>query len=106
MIPILPGLEKNEAMDFIHKLTTLPSTSIKSALLNTLKNPAISPSDLLIALHLIDIKDPEHLKKSIEGNFYFFRNLDVILIIFFSFNQQLNFVLIKKTFFNKMFWQW
>jgi symplekin len=70
LVPILPVLDKEEIVSFLPKLVALPSTSLKSAITRLLQNAhSIGPSELLIALHLVDTTDQGQLKKVIEGTY-------------------------------------
>ena len=69
LVPILSGLEKDEILSTLPKLVSLQSNLLKNAILKLLNTPSISPSELLIAFHVIDTNiDKSLLKKIIEGN--------------------------------------
>jgi len=68
LIPILPGLSKNETIAHLPKLIELPTNIVKTVINRILHNKPspLSPSELLIALHLMDPKVVS-LKKAVEA---------------------------------------
>lgn len=68
LIPIIPGLDKDEIISFLPKLITLPTNILKTAITRIAQHThSISPAELLVSLHLIDTKDQSQLKKVVEG---------------------------------------
>ena len=67
LIPILTALDKSEILENLPKLITLHSSQLKTALLRLNNAPNLSPSELLISLHLIDTNEKTQLKKVIEA---------------------------------------
>jgi len=68
LVPILPGLEKEEITKNLPKLVNVPSNMLKSMVQKALNNtPSITASEFMVALHLVDTKDQTSLKKAIEA---------------------------------------
>jgi len=70
MIPILSGLNKEEALALLPKLINLPSNILKTAIQRLLhiKPTPLTPEELLVALHTLDLqKEKVPLRKVIEG---------------------------------------
>uniref|UniRef100_A0A6B2KZG1 Symplekin C-terminal domain-containing protein n=2 Tax=Arcella intermedia TaxID=1963864 RepID=A0A6B2KZG1_9EUKA len=67
LIPIIPGLTKSELLNHLPKLIDLSSNSVKTVINRILlTKSSLSPSELLIALHLMDTKSVP-LKKAREA---------------------------------------
>lgn len=69
IIPILNGLTQKELIEELPNLIQLPNTLVKVVIFKLLqcKPSPISPTDLLISLHLIDFS---LFKSTIEGIFF------------------------------------
>jgi hypothetical protein len=67
LVPIISALDKQEILENLSKLMTVPSSNLKTAMLRLNHTPNLSPSELLISLHLIDTNEKNQLKKVIEG---------------------------------------
>ncbi len=67
LVPILVGLDKDEIISYLPKLVVLPTNTLKGVINRLLQSAALSPTELLIALHQVDASDQTVLKKVIEG---------------------------------------
>jgi len=74
LIPILPALDKDDIIAYLPKLITVPSPALKLVFSRFFASqpPAITPSELMVALHLLTSdpaisKDQSVMKKVIEA---------------------------------------
>eukprot|EP01113_Clastostelium_recurvatum_P036817 TRINITY_DN5309_c0_g1_i11.p1 TRINITY_DN5309_c0_g1~~TRINITY_DN5309_c0_g1_i11.p1 ORF type:complete len:998 (+),score=272.99 TRINITY_DN5309_c0_g1_i11:728-3721(+) len=68
LVPLIPGLEKAEVLPLLAKVSsTLPGDALKPLIQRMARpgNCALSPAELLVALHTMDIKEVP-LKKQLE----------------------------------------
>eukprot|EP01114_Cavostelium_apophysatum_P016347 TRINITY_DN4626_c0_g1_i1.p1 TRINITY_DN4626_c0_g1~~TRINITY_DN4626_c0_g1_i1.p1 ORF type:complete len:1070 (+),score=251.71 TRINITY_DN4626_c0_g1_i1:69-3278(+) len=67
LVPILPGLDKQEILALLPKLVTLPSNILINGINRLVQNQSsMTPAEVMIALHIIDTKDSATLKRIIE----------------------------------------
>lgn len=72
LIPIIPGLSKQELRDYLPKLVMLPHATMAIAMnrILTVRASPLSPSELVVALHFLDPATVP-VKKAMEGTVSF-----------------------------------